>query len=297
MRGEGFAILAALLWGVNYPLVKSVLGIVPENDFLIIRFLLAGLLFLGYLLISGEDLRIASEHRVGVLLLGVLGVGVYNIVWTCGIHRTTAANAALLISASPIFTGLFSLLRGEERISFSKCAGTIMAFAGIGVIINWTPGAEFRWQSGAFAGNILVLGGAVLFSMYAIMAKPLLAFYSPAKLTALAMLGGLPVILINGFVQGAQVSLAYSPQVWAGLFFIIVMGTVVAFIFWYRGIQQSSPFRTVIFHYIVPVVSMIVEGAILGEVINRERILGGILVFAGLLAVKRDETVRGRRAG
>ncbi|MBP2637997.1 MAG: hypothetical protein H6Q72_3904 [Firmicutes bacterium] len=55
---EGYSIAAALLWGLNYPLVKKVLEVIPENDFLVIRFLLAGILFTAYLVMSGETLII-----------------------------------------------------------------------------------------------------------------------------------------------------------------------------------------------------------------------------------------------
>ncbi len=108
LQDNKFAVMAALLWGINYPLVKFVLRSVPETDFLIIRFSAAAFLFTGYLLFSGQNFRVAREHLGRLLLLGFLGVGVYNIIWTLGIHRTTAANAAILISASPIFTGIYS---------------------------------------------------------------------------------------------------------------------------------------------------------------------------------------------
>ncbi len=296
VQGEGFAIVAALLWGINYPLVKLVLGFVPENDFLIIRFSLATILFVVYLIISGETFRIARKDFSRVLMLGILGVGVYNIIWTSGIHRTTAANAAIMISASPIFTGIYSLLTGDEKISLSKWLGTIMAFAGICAIIYWTPGSEISLESRVFAGNILVLLGSLLFSMYAVLAKPLLKHYSPVKLTTLAMVLGLPVILIYSLSEPHTVTLSYGLMIWSGFAYIIVLGTMIAFIFWYKGVQQTSPFKTVIFHYIVPVVSMITGSIFLGEPINIERVLGGILVFAGLLAVKWDRAVIEKKA-
>jgi drug/metabolite transporter (DMT)-like permease len=91
------------------------------------------------------------------------------------------------------------------------------------------------------------------------------------------------------------ISLSYGLMIWSGFAYIIVFGTIIAFIFWYKGVQQTSPFKTVIFHYIVPVVSMITGSVFLGEAINYERVLGGIMVFAGLLAVKWDGTIIKKR--
>lgn len=284
-----FAIIAAFLWGINYPLVKFLLSYVPETDFLILRFSAASILFAGYLLLSGNNFYVAKEHLIRLLFLGLLGVGVYNIIWTVGIHRTTAANAAILISASPIFTGIYSMFSGREKIVSSRWAGTILAFSGIFLIIYWTPGSEFSLNSSLFTGNILVLGGSILFSLYAILAKPLLQYYSPSKLTCLAMLLGLPVILLYALSRPHSSSFLYPAAINLGLAYSVIFGTVVAFIFWYKGLACSTPFKTVIFHYIVPVVSMSTAAIFLEESFNLGRILGGILVFAGLLVVRWEE--------
>ncbi|HWR31779.1 MAG TPA: DMT family transporter [Negativicutes bacterium] len=286
MKGcNGFAITAALLWGINYPLVKAVLQIVPESTFLAIRFSLASVLFLAYLLLSGESLRVRREHFAPILLLGLLGVGLYNIVWTYGIHKTTSANAALLISASPIFTGVYSLMTGAEKMRPKKWLGTLTAFAGICVIVSWTPGARFSLASELFIGNALMVVGSLLFSFYAVLAKPLLQYYSPAKLTTLAMLAGTPVILAYAALQGVNMAVSYSAAIWLGLLYIVVLGTIVAFIFWYKGVQQTSPFQTVVFHFIVPVMSMIMGAFFLAEAVNGAMLLGAILVFIGLATV------------
>jgi drug/metabolite transporter (DMT)-like permease len=281
-----YAIFAAVLWGINYPLVKGVLSVVNENTFLVIRFSLAAVLFIAYLLANGESLRIRREHIFPVLLLGVLGVGLYNLVWTYGIHKTTSANAALLISASPIFTAIYSMLSGAEIMTSHKWGGTFIAFAGICIIISNTPGAQFSMESELFAGNLLMLVGSGLFSLYAVLAKPLLRYYSPVKLTTLAMLAGSPIIVSYALIQMPAAPYSYSAAIWAGILYIVIMGTIVAFIFWYKGVQRTNPFQTIVCHFIVPVMSMIMGTLFLAEAINTAMVLGAILVFIGLVAVK-----------
>lgn len=289
MRGEGYAIIAALLWGFNYPLVKWALGFIPESDFLLLRFSLTTLIFVIYLIIRGENLRVAKVDFLRITALGVVGVGIYNVLWTYGIHRTTSANAAILISASPIFTGLHSLFSGTDKLHKSKWAGTLLAFAGICMIIYWTPGAEIAFHSSLFVGNLLVLCASVIFALYAIMAKPLLQSYSPLKLTTLAMLIGAIFLWVHGWREfDLSFALSLPCSVGFGFAYIVVFGTVAAFLFWYKGVQQTSPFKTIIFHYIVPVVSMIVGALWLDEAMNWERVCGGILVISGLLAVHWD---------
>jgi drug/metabolite transporter (DMT)-like permease len=168
---------------------------------------------------------------------------------------------------------------------------TLTAFAGICTIVSFTPGAQFSISSDVFVGNMLMLAGALLFSLYALLAKPLLCYYSPAKLTTLAMLCGLPVILAYALLQEADLSASYPAPIWGGLFYIIVMGTIVAFIFWYKGVQCSSPFQTVVFHFIVPVMSMLMGALFLDEALNSAMLLGAVLVFAGLLVLVKPSSI------
>ncbi|HWR39544.1 MAG TPA: DMT family transporter [Patescibacteria group bacterium] len=286
-RGDGFAIAATFIWGVNYPMVKLVLQTVPESRFMLIRFVVSAFLLVGYLWISKEGVRAKKSHWGHILILGLLGVGLYNILWTCGIHRTTAANAALLISTSPILTGLYSLAAGQEKVHSGLWAGTFLAFGGVCLIISSTPGTEFSFDSTAFTGNFLVLCGSALFSLYAVIAKPLLHHYSPVKLTTLAMIGGLPVMAFYDFLQGPEVSLAaLPPSVWLETGFIILAGTIAAYVLWYKGIQQTTPLKTAVFHYIVPVTSMVLGAVLLDEPVTPGQVLGALSVFLGLMVSK-----------
>jgi len=287
-KGEAAAILAALLWGINYPVVKVVLKTIPESQFLLLRFSLTVLLLCAYLKATGENFAIAKRDYPRLLLLGLLGVGVYNIIWTYGIHRTTAANAALLISTSPIFAGLYAVITGEERVSPARWIGTLAAFLGVGLIVAGTPGATFSFASDAFRGNLAVLAGSLLFAFYSVIAKPLLTHYSPAKVTTFAMAGGLPVLAAYaGLTQAGAIWTEFAPSVWLLFAYVVAGGTVAAYILWYKGIKETSPVKAILFHYIVPVCSMILGRLFLGDAITAGKVAGALLVFTGLLIVKR----------
>jgi drug/metabolite transporter (DMT)-like permease len=286
-KGGLFALLAAIFWGFNYVLVKTVLKSIPESQFLFIRFILTVVLFLIFLAIRREPLKLEKQHILPVFILGVVGVGFYNIIWTYGIHQVTAANAALLISTSPIFTSIYAAFRREEPVSFKRWVGTILAFVGIYLIVRWAPGAVFTFNSSAFTGNILILGAALIFALYSVMAKPLLNHYSPNKLTAYTMTSGLLVLIPYCLADGRTLKItSITLHTWLYLGYIIIVGTVVAYVFWYKGIQHAGPVKTILFHYLCPVISMAVEPFFSGVKVSREQLVGALLVLIGLLLVK-----------
>lgn len=283
-RNDYFAITAALLWGINYVIVKSVLNELPENGFLLVRFTISVVLLLLYLAVSGESLRVQRQDIAKIILLGVFGVGFYNILWTAGIHRTTASNAALIVSTSPLFAQLYVQFANKEKIGRKRWAYTFMAFCGLFLMTSSSPGASINFSSHFFKGNILVLTGTLLFTSYTVFAKPLLKSYSPVKLNALAMLSGLPVLLIY-CISGAPLTIgAVSGTSLAKLFYIIVFGTAAAYICWYAGIKKTGPVKVILFHYIVPVSSMILGAIFLKEPVNLTQISGGILALGGIIA-------------
>ncbi|MGD0154369.1 MAG: EamA family transporter [Thermacetogeniaceae bacterium] len=288
--GELFAIVAAILWGLNYQVVKTILCSVPEGQFLVIRFVSTVIILALLLLAMGEGFAVGREDRLRIMALGLLGVGVYNIFWTYGVHRTTASNAALLISTSPIFAGIYGAIIGEERLGPQQWAGIIISFLGIFVINYWTPGSRFSFGSETFDGNLLVLLGAILFALYAIIAKPILQRYSPMKLTTLAMAWGLPILVPFGLLQPPAWNLAgITPAIWLDFGYVVLLGTVVAFACWYQGIRETTPVKTVIFLYLTPVVSMASGVIWFGEKVGMGQIAGAALVLLGLLAFKADQ--------
>jgi drug/metabolite transporter (DMT)-like permease len=284
-----FAISAALLWGFNYPIVKLVLRSVPENRFLLIRFSIGVLLLCLVLYRNGETLRVRREHVPRFLALGLLGVGIYNVMWTAGIHRTTAANAALLISSAPVFTAIYMVVSGQERLVPQRMFGILAAFLGIALITIWKPGAEVSLAGEAMLGNLLVLACAVIFSFYAIVARPLLRIYSPLKVTTLAMAAGLPVLVPYGLIGGSALAQTQSvPAIAAEFAYVILCGTVIAYVCWYRGVQGLGATRTVVFHYLVSIVSMTVGYLALGEPVTGWQLAGAGLVLAGLIVSQNE---------
>lgn len=281
-----YSIIAALLWGINYVAVKSVLAEIPESVFLLIRFTIAVAILLLYLIVTGEGLQIERADIGQILLLGILGVGIYNIFWTVGIHLTTASNAALLVSTSPLFAQLYMQLINKEKIVYRRWAFTLLSFYGVFLMISQSPGANFSFHSRFFIGNIIIFISALLFASYTIFAKPLLERYSPVKLNALAMASGLPLLTVYYFFNGPLAINTVSGITVCKMLYIIVFGTAAAYICWYTGIQKTGPVKVILFHYIVPVSSMILGVLFLEEPINLVQVIGGILALGGIIAAK-----------
>ncbi len=287
---EVYSITAALLWGINYVAVKSVLAEIPESAFLVIRFTIAVVILFLYLIVTREGIGIERSDIGKILWLGVLGVGIYNILWTIGIHLTTASNAALIISTSPLFAQLYQEFIHKAKIGYQRWIFTLLSFYGVFLMISQSPGANFNFHSQFFVGNLIVLISALLFAAYTLFSKPLLERYSPVKLNVLTMASGLPLLMIYCILDSSRVPFQVSWITSCKMFYIIVFGTVAAYICWYTGIEKTGPIKVILFHYIVPVSSMILGVLFLQEPMNRFQVFGGILALGCIIAAKLEPT-------
>lgn len=90
--------------------------------------------------------------------------------------------------------------------------------------------------------------------------------------------------------------LTLNPFEWLGMAYVVVPGTVVAFTFWYRGIKQTGPVKTTLYHYLVSVVSMVIGPFLTGEKVTAGQVAEGALVLAGLIIARAaPRPLRGNR--
>ena len=100
------------------------------------------------------------------------------------------------------------------------------------------------------------------------------------------MASGLPLLIIYCALNGSRVPVQVSWITSGKMFYIIVLGTVAAYICWYTGIKKTGPVKVILFHYIVPVFSMMLGVLFLREPMNRFQVFGGILTLGGIIAAK-----------
>src|SRR5690349_9980601 len=124
-RLDGALLLMALIWGTNYAIVKSAFREIDPQAFNALRLLLASTVMAlasrtARRLRLDEDFhtsaRVTRDEWVRLVVLGLVGHGIYQYLFVGGLARTTVANAALIISLTPVVITLVSALGNHERV-------------------------------------------------------------------------------------------------------------------------------------------------------------------------------------
>src|SRR5688572_20547783 len=150
-------LLMAFIWGVNIAVVKYGTLALSPLAYNGVRVAIAAV---ALLLVAGVMRNTWPSRRdtIALLLLGVLGNGLYQLFFIEGVAHTRAGNAALVLAATPAFVALGGWIARIERIRARGVLGIAVSFAGIAVVI-FGAATPIGVGRSTLLGDALVLGG------------------------------------------------------------------------------------------------------------------------------------------
>jgi drug/metabolite transporter (DMT)-like permease len=277
-------VLVAIIWGVNFSIVKFGTTLIDPLAYNGVRVLLAAVLLLAIALASRGPFPTARELAI-LLALGVLGNGVYQLLFIEGVARTRASDAGLVIAASPAFIAIVGRMFGVERVSARGVMGIVMSICGIAFVILGTTNATAGDAS--IRGDLLVMAGSLCWAFYTVMLKPYTEQLSGLHVSAFTMLGGAIPLFLLAWPHIAVTHWAQLPaKGWSAIVYSGVFALVIAYLFWYRGVRVIGPTRTAMYSNLQPVVAVLMAWWMLGETPTWWQGVGTACIVGGLLLTR-----------
>ena len=179
-------IMATVIWGSDYPFAKIAMQEISPLSFSAARTLLATAALFPFFLIQESSWKVSRRDFLYLILLACFGTFLNRICWSVGLSLSTASNAALLMTTSPIFVLITSVLLFRSSVTWRATAGIVVAFVGVFLVIRGDL-KGWDWRSTYFLGDLILLGAAVSWALFTALAKFLLKDYSSLKVTAYVM--------------------------------------------------------------------------------------------------------------
>ena len=135
-------VIMSLIWGINYSVVKTGLRTLSPLAFNGLRVAMAAVvLFAIAAFVRGTKLP-PRRDMIRLALLGVLGNGVYQLLFIFGMSRTRAGVAALVVAAGPAWIAIISSLMGRERLPLRGWSGIGLQLLGVACVVGSAQGFE-----------------------------------------------------------------------------------------------------------------------------------------------------------
>jgi drug/metabolite transporter (DMT)-like permease len=278
-------LVMALIWGVNFAVVKFATGTLAPLAFNTLRIGLATLILLGIVWAGGHTLP-RGRDRLRLLGLGALGNGLYQIFFILGIARTRAGDAALLIAAAPALMAIIGWLRGSERTGPRGIVGILLSVVGITLVV-FGDGDGVTGGRSTLIGDALILVGCLCWSLYSVFLEPYTEHVHAIPLSTITMIGGaIPLLLVSLPALARTDWLTVSAASWAAVGFSGIFALVVGYLFWYRGLKALGPTRTGMYSNLQPIIALVVAWATLGETPHLPQLVGAACILTGLVLTR-----------
>ncbi|NYE06497.1 drug/metabolite transporter (DMT)-like permease [Bacillus niacini] len=279
-----YALMAISFWGVSFVSTKAVLGKLDPYSLLVIRFGIGAIFLLLLLLLQRHRLQISIKYVPHLMVLGILGVFVHQVLQATALLTINASAAGWLISFSPVFTVILSMLFLHEKLSITKAVGMVMAITGVLIISSTRSGQSF--QVAINLGFLLMILSTLNWAVYSILVKSLKIPYPPLVVTFYMCLLGLilttPFILRNRGWEDLSF-LNYSE--WAHLLFLGVFVSGIAYWYWGKALEVLEASKVSMFLYLEPIATLIAAVLLLKEKVLLISAGGGIIIIIGVIIV------------
>ena len=282
--GAVYPLLAAAAWGVMYVVSKYSFGYMPPITLCAVRAALGGGVLVGFSLLRGEPL----PRRRDLMPLAGLGLLVAVALGTqyAGTDLATASQAALITTMTPAFTVLLAWAIVRERLTVRTVLGTVIAFAGILLIISpqLSGLAVGSWR--AAAGALLLLAASLLWALYTVSAKATVRRLGSLYTTGYSTLFSLPFFALAAVPELRARPLApLTPGLIAAIAYLSLGATALAWYLWNKGVEYVDASLVAVFFFAQPVVGSLLGWLVLGEALGWRFLAGGAVAAAGILVV------------
>lgn len=308
-KGRMLLILVAFLYGslnVAFKMIYAMPDPPMASTLSVARGWLAAATFIPIVMTSPKsplEPAVAGEKKKPPLWKAALELAFWNFgaqgLLNIGLLFTDASRASFLTQMSVVITPIISMFSGQTvpKIVWAGCA---VALSGLVMLSGAVGGAATTGAAAAFAfstGDVLVLGGALAWSMYLFRIASVGKRYAEIplqsiKTTLLAMLysvwfGFSALQLV--FTKGATIAALWpgwkNMTAWALLLYSAVGPGAVADVLQQQGQKEVSASEANVILSSEPVFTAICARLILGEITSAtENIGGGLIVLGALLA-------------
>ena len=283
-RTLAYAILLVntALWGISSPIIKYSFQFISPPVFLFYRFLFAASLFLPIFLIY----RSKTNHKINHLktfFLALLGTPICLLLLFYGLSTTTAIEASLLDSTSPLFTIILSLIFLKEIIRPKEWKGLSLAFLGTLIIALEPLITGHNHVKLSLQGNLLIILGNIVWAFFLIFSKKFKV--NPIYLSFYSFIVSIPFFYFFSVSQGH--SFALNPQALPGILFMAIGGSIIGFWAFQEGQRRIEASEAVIFTYLKPAFAIPLSIIWLKEAFSPIAILATILIIIGVFTSEK----------
>jgi drug/metabolite transporter (DMT)-like permease len=296
VSGPYVILLAAnLVFATGYAVSRIVLADVGPATLGLARVLIGGAPLLAWAAWHGRSAprrRWTVDDRIRVAFMGVVGFALAFALGNWGLARSTASNAALLITVEPTTLLVLAPLLLGERLSGRETLGAVLTLLGaVVVVVDGVPGLT-RSLMPHWRGDLLLILSGVAYAAYSLLGQGVLTRHPVARVTAHSVVwGAVSIAPLAAHEWHAGPPPAWTATAVVGTLYLGVVITALGYAVWNWCLERVGAARVAAFVNVQPLAGALLGVWWLHEPLTPFLVGGGLLIVAGLhLTVKPGRT-------
>lgn len=286
--GLALVLIAVFLWAGNFVFVRAAVGVVPPMAIAFYRWIVASGIAIAlawpYL---RQDMRTILRNWRILFLLGAFGIGGNSGFMFYGLQSTTAINAVLMNSVSPLLVAILTFVFFGERPQRRTLVGLLFAILGVvWVIIGGDIHALLSLHLNA--GDFWVLMGVASYAVYMAFLRKAPAMRDVSLNAVTFLFGTLPLLplFLMEHAGGARTDWG-QPIGWIAILYMAAGSSVVSYLCFNKAIRLIGATRASAFLLLTPLMGSLFAVALIGETLTSAHVVGAALIFTGLFIGRR----------
>jgi drug/metabolite transporter, DME family len=227
-----------------------------------------------------KRIRLIPGRRVmQLILIGGLGQALITYLSLHALEYIPVGPLAFLFYTYPAWVALLAAVRRTEKLTPVRVLALILALTGVTIMVG-APTEKLNP-----IGVTLALASALLYSAY----LPALAYVQkdiPALLSTFLLIVGAAISFVIAALFAGQLFVPRGAAVWANIFVLAMVSTVIAFSSLIKGLAVLGPVRTAIIATVEPFFTAVLGALVLANQFGVATLIGGILIAAAVLVIE-----------
>ena len=257
------------VWGLTFVQVKDAVAVYPLFPFLALRFAIATLA-----LAAPGSSRVRTLGRRGAVAAAVAGglLALGYTLQTLGLERTSVSSAGFVTGMYVVLTPLLALACFRIRVGGWTWVGVGLATAGLGLLAGV--------HTGALGGNLLVLGGAAVYSLQIVLLERSARRYDALAFTLVELLAAVAVLALAAL---PTLEFPHGWTVWGALLVTGIFASALGFLVQTWAQQRTSATRTALVFTLEPVWAALFGVTLAGDRLGPLGWIGCLVIMCGIV--------------
>ena len=279
----------SLIWGATWIATKAGIAAVPPFFFGAARYILVS----AVLVFVVRDLRavFGGGRALRIIVSGTLVVAAtYAFIYWGMQYVASGVSGVVNMAMNPVCLFALAILLGQERPTWRQALALVFGVGGL--LLLFSGKAALTGDAMELWGAAALVAGSIAYCLGSVLSRPLLDQITPLQLTAAQGLVGAvglsALSLLIEPVSPATFTALLTPAPLAGVLFLVIAGTFIAYTIFLRLMRDWGASRAGLYSFVSPVVALILGAIVFGEPLTwREMTGAAIMLLAAGIAIAR----------